>query len=443
MRVYNSVCCVVQTLFSTILFFQAKTKMSGKSQKALDHAQRQRFEKEVAGLLRKIKKLQVQIVRAGGVPGQNTQLLGGMIEELLNLCLDLPSRVMEKLNRQTKLMMYEQFLLHGTDPGVIPFEHPGEIEVQAGPVPTFVDPIYAEEDEVTKLVHLHGNKKSACYMPYELILAALRHGNESAFLRHTRRGHHNGRHNGIVMINCLQVTSVGKKCDGEIDLRHVVESLPRRNKLVQLLAAPTASAAADAADADEEVWMPSEDWDDEKKRMMEMVTNTKFRLERVALLEEHAANDPQDCPFPRCAQALNGITVMMRYGRNGRRRPCLACHATLCADCGSWFGDENHDKDHRDRSCAFMRALAVDGLEGATMAMIAEESKRCPGCRANTQKNDGCDHITCRCGAHWCWVCGWLDEGKEYFVDDQGRERLLDVYSHLVKEHGSIGEGYD
>jgi len=32
--------------------------------------------------------------------------------------------------------------------------------------------------------------------------------------------------------------------------------------------------------------------------------------------------------------------------------------------------------------------------------------KRCPRCQIPTEKNDGCDHMTCRCGAHWCYICG-------------------------------------
>ena len=32
--------------------------------------------------------------------------------------------------------------------------------------------------------------------------------------------------------------------------------------------------------------------------------------------------------------------------------------------------------------------------------------KICPRCKVWTEKIDGCDHIACRCGAHWCFRCG-------------------------------------
>ena len=27
-------------------------------------------------------------------------------------------------------------------------------------------------------------------------------------------------------------------------------------------------------------------------------------------------------------------------------------------------------------------------------------------CGRQVQKTDGCDHMTCKCGLEWCWVCG-------------------------------------
>lgn len=38
--------------------------------------------------------------------------------------------------------------------------------------------------------------------------------------------------------------------------------------------------------------------------------------------------------------------------------------------------------------------------------------KRCPNCRVNIEKNDGCDHMTCtHCGYEFCWFCK-----REYVV---------------------------
>ncbi|KAK8050658.1 hypothetical protein PG994_012388 [Apiospora phragmitis] len=41
-------------------------------------------------------------------------------------------------------------------------------------------------------------------------------------------------------------------------------------------------------------------------------------------------------------------------------------------------------------------------------AQLAEEAgwRRCPGCHAYVEHSDACQHMTCRCGAQFCYVCG-------------------------------------
>ena len=33
-------------------------------------------------------------------------------------------------------------------------------------------------------------------------------------------------------------------------------------------------------------------------------------------------------------------------------------------------------------------------------------AKRCTRCKYWVHKNEGCDHMTCRCGYQFCYVCG-------------------------------------
>jgi len=33
-------------------------------------------------------------------------------------------------------------------------------------------------------------------------------------------------------------------------------------------------------------------------------------------------------------------------------------------------------------------------------------TKKCPMCNTRIEKNGGCDHMTCRCGHNFCWICG-------------------------------------
>lgn len=39
---------------------------------------------------------------------------------------------------------------------------------------------------------------------------------------------------------------------------------------------------------------------------------------------------------------------------------------------------------------------------------IKTYTKACPKCKLDVQKIEGCNHIECRCGTHWCYVCGYM-----------------------------------
>jgi len=55
--------------------------------------------------------------------------------------------------------------------------------------------------------------------------------------------------------------------------------------------------------------------------------------------------------------------------------------------------------------------------------------KQCPSCKFWVEKNDGCDHMTCRCKYEFCYVCG----GKynrckcQGFVNEEEEPRLRDL----------------
>ena len=54
--------------------------------------------------------------------------------------------------------------------------------------------------------------------------------------------------------------------------------------------------------------------------------------------------------------------------------------------------------------------------------------KECPGCKVMTEKAGGCNHITCKCGASWCWFCG-------------GQFGSVEIYGHMQEVHGGWYDG--
>ena len=71
---------------------------------------------------------------------------------------------------------------------------------------------------------------------------------------------------------------------------------------------------------------------------------------------------------------------------------------------------------------------ACDNPDEATSQEIAATSKQCPSCGVSVTKNGGCQHITCRCGTHFCWSCMTIYERNE--INDHRCDRVTGVYEH-------------
>jgi ankyrin repeat/IBR domain-containing protein 1 len=60
-------------------------------------------------------------------------------------------------------------------------------------------------------------------------------------------------------------------------------------------------------------------------------------------------------------------------------------------------------------------AAATAAAEAADALWLIQNTKRCPKCNCNIEKNDGCNHMTCRkCGHGFCWMCmeEWTKHGR-------------------------------
>jgi len=75
--------------------------------------------------------------------------------------------------------------------------------------------------------------------------------------------------------------------------------------------------------------------------------------------------------------------------------------------------------------CEECRERAAERECGGDADFVRKHSKDCPGCNAPTVKASGCNHITCRCGAHWCYECGELHSADT-------------IYEHMEEAHGGI-----
>eukprot|EP00797_Seminavis_robusta_P037639 Sro9_g007010.2 (465) ;mRNA; r:13156-14550 len=166
------------------------------------------------------------------------------------------------------------------------------------------------------------------------------------------------------------------------------------------------------------------------------------------------------CPGPGCGQIVVRARVglfLHELGYDARFARCDACRTRYCFECG----DEAHD----GRRCIRLDEQALNAEEqqgerteettgtendevfggyprnqqnGRPRQLVAggnrnmlrqgagavgmgalppgddnnamekktnEKIRRCPSCKDPIEKNGGCNHMTCKCGTHFCWLC--------------------------------------
>ncbi len=117
-------------------------------------------------------------------------------------------------------------------------------------------------------------------------------------------------------------------------------------------------------------------------------------------------------------------------------RQCLSCQRVHCMTCqGEYHDDETpdpqleqaHVESHNGITCEMYRALKRG--EDPSEILIRDSTRDCPVCGAGIWKDGGCNHVSCRCGAHICWIC-LCDPEKE-----DGVAVMNDVYDHIDAEH--------
>ena len=98
-------------------------------------------------------------------------------------------------------------------------------------------------------------------------------------------------------------------------------------------------------------------------------------------LYQLAPKDSEDPPAFHCPSCLRSI--------------CSACQGVphKGITCFEWEINQNAEVQKAD---ALLEKWA--GKKG-------KDVHRCPKCNAMIEKNKGCNHIRCHCGAHICWVC--------------------------------------
>ncbi|KAF8289145.1 hypothetical protein DL93DRAFT_2123282 [Clavulina sp. PMI_390] len=149
-----------------------------------------------------------------------------------------------------------------------------------------------------------------------------------------------------------------------------------------------------------------------------------------AAFRAHVAQRPQELKFCRTADCEQ-IYRAAATSQNARvaQHPavqCPACLNSVCPQC--------HEDGHPNMTCEEHRVHAnpeeQERLLDQWAASQGGRVRRCPQCRVFMEKIDGCNHMTCNCGAHVCWRCLGVFSSET-------------IYDHMRDAHGNIGGAWD
>ncbi|PIA53346.1 hypothetical protein AQUCO_00900134v1 [Aquilegia coerulea] len=139
------------------------------------------------------------------------------------------------------------------------------------------------------------------------------------------------------------------------------------------------------------------------------------------------------CPAPGCDNAVKYIGDFENYDVS------CNCECGFCWNCTQ--------EAHSPVDCDTVSNWILKNKdESENVNWILVNSKPCPKCKRPIQKNEGCNHMTCKCGFHFCWLC--LSTTKDHYacngfevkykseVQDESEKRkqmaqkLLEKYTH-------------
>eukprot|EP00013_Stygamoeba_regulata_P013022 CAMPEP_0177680958 /NCGR_PEP_ID=MMETSP0447-20121125/30451_1 /TAXON_ID=0 /ORGANISM="Stygamoeba regulata, Strain BSH-02190019" /LENGTH=542 /DNA_ID=CAMNT_0019190325 /DNA_START=98 /DNA_END=1723 /DNA_ORIENTATION=+ len=124
--------------------------------------------------------------------------------------------------------------------------------------------------------------------------------------------------------------------------------------------------------------------------------DARERVERL-LLHMHLRADPRVrfCPRNGCN---NAVEVLVDTA-SCQTVVCDACFLQFCTECNQPWSE-----NHRGITCQQYQDQVLARID-PTFGQLAKSTRRCPDCGVFLERTEGCNHMTCTCGAQFCYVC--------------------------------------
>lgn len=108
------------------------------------------------------------------------------------------------------------------------------------------------------------------------------------------------------------------------------------------------------------------------------------------------------CPYKGCDYCIE----FFDFG--GIKDVLCKCGNSFCFKCGS--------ESHRPTTCKVSQTWTLkNSAESENITWIMANTKSCPKCSRPIEKNQGCNHMTCKmCTHEFCWLCSgdWKEHGQ-------------------------------
>ncbi|KAJ5072679.1 e3 ubiquitin-protein ligase ari5-related [Anaeramoeba ignava] len=144
-----------------------------------------------------------------------------------------------------------------------------------------------------------------------------------------------------------------------------------------------------------------------EKLIKKIVSTEMFSKYQWFLAKSFVEDNPSIkwCPAPGCGKAVN--SSMITRGSNVQ----CSCGYRFCFKCSG----EAHSPSTCEQYATWNKKCQDDS---ETYNWLLANTKPCPKCHTQIEKNGGCNHMTCRkCHYEFCWVCleDWKLHGTSYF----------------------------
>ena len=134
------------------------------------------------------------------------------------------------------------------------------------------------------------------------------------------------------------------------------------------------------------------------------------------------------CPNPKCDN------ILKLPGHGMIEVKCL-CGMTFCFKCLR--------EGHRPCDCKMMQIWEdKNKSEAENLKNILVNLKQCPSCHRYIEKDQGCNHMTCRkeaggCGYEFCWIClgEWAPHGSSFYECKKYTPTELEKFANYFENY--------